>query len=71
MATEDVVYMLSGLGIQHGIDMDRLLDASDFICKALGKRNGSRAAEALLRKRAAAAAKAAKAAAQQGIATAA
>lgn len=63
--------MLSGLGIQHGIDMDRLLDASDFICKALGKRNGSRAAEALLRKRAAAAAKAAKAAAQQGIATAA
>lgn len=71
VATEDVVYMLSGLGIQHGVDMGRLLDASEFICKALGKRNGSRAAEALLRKRAAAAAKAAKAAAQQGGATAA
>jgi hypothetical protein len=31
--------------------MDRLLDASDFICKALGRKNNSRAAEALLKKR--------------------
>lgn len=40
-------------GIQHGVEMDALLDASDFICKALGRRNNSRAAEALLKKRAA------------------
>ena len=38
-------------GIATGVDMGRLLDASDFICKALGKRNNSRAAEALLAKR--------------------
>jgi hydroxymethylglutaryl-CoA lyase len=52
VATEDVVFMLNGLGIRHGIDMDKLLDASEFITKALGRMtNGSRAAEALLKKR--------------------
>ncbi|KAI3433464.1 hypothetical protein D9Q98_003277 [Chlorella vulgaris] len=51
VATEDVVYMLTGFGIRHGVDMDRLLDASHFICQALGKRNNSRAADALLKKR--------------------
>jgi hypothetical protein len=35
------------------VDLDRLLDASRFICEALGRRNNSRAAEALLKKRAA------------------
>lgn len=40
--------MLDGLGIKHGTDMERLLDASDFISRALGKENGSRAAKALL-----------------------
>ncbi|KAI7844544.1 hypothetical protein COHA_001902 [Chlorella ohadii] len=62
VATEDVVYLLTGLGVQHGVDMDRLLDASDFISQALGRRNNSRAAEALLKKRAAAQRKAAEAA---------
>lgn len=38
-------------GIRHGVDMERLLDASEFICRALGRRNNSRAAEALLKKR--------------------
>ncbi|PSC73867.1 Hydroxymethylglutaryl-mitochondrial isoform B [Micractinium conductrix] len=66
VATEDVVYMLSGFGIQHGVDMSRLLDASAFICDALGRPNGSRAAEALLQKRAAAAKAAAAAAAAAG-----
>lgn len=42
--------------------MDRLLNASDFICQALGRRNNSRAAEALLKKRAVAQRKAAEAA---------
>ena len=49
VATEDVVYLLNGLGIEHGIDMDKLLDCSKFICKALGKENGSRVASALLK----------------------
>ena len=52
VATEDVVYMLHGFGIHTGVDMDALLDASDFITRVLGRHgNGSRAAEALLRKR--------------------
>ena len=54
VATEDVVYMLNGLGIKHGVDMDKLLDVSDFISKALGRPNSSRAAKALLAARAAA-----------------
>ena len=48
VATEDVVYMLSGLGIRHGVDMEALLDASDFICAALGRSNTSHVAQALL-----------------------
>ena len=48
VATEDVVYMLNGLGIKHGIDMEELLGASDFISKALGRANSSRVANAML-----------------------
>jgi hydroxymethylglutaryl-CoA lyase len=51
VATEDVVYMLHGLGIATGIDLDRLVDASEFICAALGRPTGSRAARAMLAKR--------------------
>ncbi len=55
VATEDVVYLLDGFGIHHGVDMAKLLSASEFICKAIGKENGSKVARALLGKRAAAA----------------
>jgi len=48
VATEDVVYMLNGLGIKHGVDMDKLLDVSEQISFALGRPNSSRAAKALL-----------------------
>ncbi len=51
VATEDVVYMLNGLGIEHGIDLNKLVDAGDFICRVLGRENGSRAALALLNQR--------------------
>eukprot|EP00803_Ostreobium_quekettii_P000630 evm.model.scf_2393.3 EVM.evm.TU.scf_2393.3 scf_2393:20220-24232(-) len=51
VATEDVVYMLSGMGVEHGVDMEKLLDAGEFICSALGRENASRAARALLSKR--------------------
>ena len=52
VATEDVVYMLHGMGIETGVDMQRLLDAGRFISDFLGREPVSRAATALLRKRA-------------------
>jgi hydroxymethylglutaryl-CoA lyase len=52
VATEDVVYLLHGLGIKTGIDLDKLVDAGAFISKQIGKPNGSRVARALLAKRA-------------------
>ena len=52
VATEDVVYLLHGLGIETGIDLDKLVDAGDFISQAIGKPNGSRVARALLARRA-------------------
>ena len=51
VATEDVVYMLHGMGIETGIDMERLLDAGRYISDFLGREPVSRAATALLRKR--------------------
>merc|ERR1712232_679911 len=51
VATEDVVYMLSGMGIKTGIDMDKLLDANEFIFGRLGRSTESRVAKALLMKR--------------------
>ncbi|CAI5967619.1 unnamed protein product [Closterium sp. NIES-65] len=51
VATEDVVYLLHGLGIHTGIDFDKLLDASAFISQALGREPCSRTAVALARTR--------------------
>jgi hydroxymethylglutaryl-CoA lyase len=48
VATEDVLYMLQGLGIDTGIDMDKLIAAGQHICEVLGKANGSRVARARL-----------------------
>lgn len=50
VATEDVVYMLNGLGIKHGIDLDKLIQASDTICQHLNRENGSKVARAMLAK---------------------
>ena len=47
VATEDVVYMLHGLGIQTGLDLDALIKAGNRISDALGRANGSRTARAL------------------------
>ena len=52
VATEDVVYMLNGMGIETGVDMDKLLEAGRFISDFLGREPVSRAATALLRKQA-------------------
>ena len=54
VATEDVVYMLNGLGIETGIDLDKVIDAGEFISVALGRMSNSRVARAILTKRGAA-----------------
>jgi hydroxymethylglutaryl-CoA lyase len=51
VATEDVVFMLDGLGIETGIDLDALVDAGAFISEVLGRPPVSRAGKALLAKR--------------------
>ena len=51
VATEDVVYLLQGLGIETGIDLDRLVDAGQYISDFLQRKPNSRAATALLNKR--------------------
>ena len=51
VATEDVVYLLHGMGIDTGIDLDKLVDAGQFISDFLGRKPNSRAATALLNKR--------------------
>jgi hydroxymethylglutaryl-CoA lyase len=53
VATEDVVYMLHGMGIDTGVDLDLLIDAGVFISDVLGRTPNSRAALAVLNKRAA------------------
>ena len=52
VATEDVVYMLHGMGIETGIDLDRLIDAGKYISDHLGRKPNSRASTAILNKRA-------------------
>ena len=51
VATEDVVYLLHGLGIQTGIDLDKLVDAGAYISQVLGRKPASRVANAILSKR--------------------
>ncbi len=46
VATEDVVYLLDGLGIETGIDLQRLIEAGQRISTVLGRANGSRVARA-------------------------
>ena len=58
VATEDVLFMLQGLGIDTGVSLDGLVDAAAFISGVLGRKPVSRSANALLARRAAAAEKA-------------
>ena len=51
VATEDVLYLLNGLGIETGIDIGRLVDAAAGIAAALGRPVGSRVGRALLARR--------------------
>jgi len=52
VATEDVVYMLNGLGLKTGVDLDRLVDIGQWICGVLGKTPSSKAGRALAAKKA-------------------
>lgn len=53
VATEDLVYMMHGMGIETGIDLDQLIDAGVFISEALGRQTNSRVSRAVLNKRSA------------------
>ena len=53
VATEDVLYLLNGLGIETGIDFEKMFDAGQFISRVLGRAPVSRASAALAAKRAA------------------
>jgi len=55
VATDDVVYMLNGLGVRSGVDLDRLVDAIGFICGIIGRPPASHVARALLARKSSAA----------------
>lgn len=48
VATEDVVYMLNGLGIKTGVDLDKLIQAGRFIVTAVGKTSQSKVNVAMM-----------------------
>ena len=50
VASEDVIYMLDGLGINSGVDLDKLVSVGDAISKILNRPNQSKVARALLSK---------------------
>jgi hydroxymethylglutaryl-CoA lyase len=51
VATEDVVYLMHGMGIETGIDLDKLIDAGVFISESLGRKPNSLVSRAVLNKR--------------------
>ena len=53
VATEDVLYMLDGLGIETGVDLDRVFEAGRYICAELKREPASRVARAMAAKGAA------------------
>ncbi|MDX1836498.1 hydroxymethylglutaryl-CoA lyase [Legionella taurinensis] len=48
VATEDVLYLMHGLGIETGVDIYKIVHAGDMICKAMSRKNQSKVANALL-----------------------
>lgn len=42
VATEDVVYMLQGMGLETGVNLQKLIETGKFICTQIGRRNGSK-----------------------------
>ena len=52
VATEDVLFMLQGLGIETGVDLERIVETGEWICSILGREPGSKAGRAIAAKRA-------------------
>jgi hydroxymethylglutaryl-CoA lyase len=50
VATEDVVYMLNGLGIETGVDLDKVVEIGRWICGVIGKEPQSKAGKAIAAK---------------------
>uniref|UniRef100_A0A3B1KA46 hydroxymethylglutaryl-CoA lyase n=1 Tax=Astyanax mexicanus TaxID=7994 RepID=A0A3B1KA46_ASTMX len=46
VSTEDVVYMLQGMGIETGVDLSKVIEAGEFICRALNRPTNSKVARA-------------------------
>ncbi|KAF6114118.1 3-hydroxymethyl-3-methylglutaryl-CoA lyase like 1 [Phyllostomus discolor] len=46
VATEDLIYMLNGLGLNTGVDLYKVMEAGNFICKAVNKTTNSKVAQA-------------------------
>jgi hydroxymethylglutaryl-CoA lyase len=53
VATEDVLYLMQGLGIETGVDLERVVDTGHWICSILGREPASKAGKAIAAKRAA------------------
>jgi hydroxymethylglutaryl-CoA lyase len=51
VATEDVLYLLRGLGLETGINLDEVASIGEFICAAIGRQNASKTGSALLAKK--------------------
>lgn len=51
VATEDVLYLMHGLGLQTGVDIYKVVSVGDMICKRLNRKNQSKVANALLANR--------------------
>jgi hydroxymethylglutaryl-CoA lyase len=47
VGTEDVLYLMNGLGVKHGVDLDAIAAAGRAICAALGREPASKVAQAL------------------------
>ena len=48
VATEDVIYMLNGLGFKTGVDLDALIETGEWISEQIGRPTSSRAGAALM-----------------------
>lgn len=48
VATEDLLYMLDGMGIETGVDLEAMISVGDYISKQLGRENQSKVAKAYL-----------------------
>lgn len=47
VATEDVLYMLHGLGIQTGVDLAKVIDVGEFVSRVLDRPTSSKVARAM------------------------